>query len=49
MKTQAVSDAVARLYDTYPFPPEPFLDQAPPWGKAPVQKLWTVGQYQRQL
>jgi SAM-dependent methyltransferase len=30
MKTQAVSDAVARLYDTYPFPPEPFLDQAPP-------------------
>lgn len=29
-RTQAVSDAVARLYDTYPFPPEPFLDQAPP-------------------
>ena len=29
-KTHAVSDAVARLYDTYPFPPEPLLDQAPP-------------------
>lgn len=25
-----VSSAVARLYDTYPFPPEPFLDEAPP-------------------
>ncbi|MGB3136549.1 MAG: class I SAM-dependent methyltransferase [Nodosilinea sp.] len=29
-KTQAVSDAVARLYNTYPFPPEPILDQPPP-------------------
>ncbi len=29
-KTQAVSDAVASLYNTYPFPPEPFLDEAPP-------------------
>ncbi|WP_035986287.1 class I SAM-dependent methyltransferase [Leptolyngbya sp. KIOST-1] len=28
--TQTVSDAVARLYNTYPFPPEPILDQAPP-------------------
>lgn len=29
-KTQIVSDAVASLYNTYPFPPEPILDQAPP-------------------
>jgi SAM-dependent methyltransferase len=28
--TQKVSDAVARLYDTYPFPPEPILDEPPP-------------------
>ncbi|MDX2231191.1 MAG: class I SAM-dependent methyltransferase [Leptolyngbyaceae cyanobacterium bins.349] len=27
---QAVSAAVAKLYDTYPFPPEPLLDEAPP-------------------
>lgn len=27
---QSVSDAVARLYNTYPFPPEPILDQPPP-------------------
>jgi 2-polyprenyl-3-methyl-5-hydroxy-6-metoxy-1,4-benzoquinol methylase len=26
----SVSDAVARLYDTYPFPPEPMLDAPPP-------------------
>ena len=26
----AVSSAVAKLYDTYPFPPEPMLDEAPP-------------------
>ncbi len=26
----AVSSAVAQLYDTYPFPPEPLLDEAPP-------------------
>ncbi|NJM98307.1 MAG: class I SAM-dependent methyltransferase [Phormidesmis sp. RL_2_1] len=26
----AVSSAVAQLYDTYPFPPEPMLDEAPP-------------------
>ncbi|MGD1896102.1 MAG: class I SAM-dependent methyltransferase [Phormidesmis sp.] len=26
----AVSSAVASLYDTYPFPPEPLLDEAPP-------------------
>ncbi|MEM8545323.1 MAG: class I SAM-dependent methyltransferase [Cyanobacteria bacterium P01_H01_bin.119] len=25
-----INDAVARLYDTYPFPPEPLLDQPPP-------------------
>lgn len=25
-----ISQAVARLYDTYPFPPEPLLDKAPP-------------------
>jgi SAM-dependent methyltransferase len=25
-----VSAAVGRLYDTYPFPPEPFLDEPPP-------------------
>lgn len=29
-QTQAVSDAVASLYNTYPFPPEPLLDEAPP-------------------
>ncbi len=28
--TQTVSAAVARLYDTYPFPPEPLLDEPPP-------------------
>lgn len=27
---QTVSDAVARLYNTYPFPPEPILDEPPP-------------------
>lgn len=27
---QSVSDAVARLYNTYPFPPEPILDEPPP-------------------
>ncbi|MBD2167605.1 class I SAM-dependent methyltransferase [Calothrix membranacea FACHB-236] len=27
---QTVSTAVAKLYDTYPFPPEPLLDEAPP-------------------
>lgn len=28
--SQNVSAAVAKLYDTYPFPPEPFLDEPPP-------------------
>ncbi|WP_066380676.1 class I SAM-dependent methyltransferase [Anabaena sp. CA = ATCC 33047] len=28
--SQAVSSAVAKLYDTYPFPPEPILDEPPP-------------------
>jgi SAM-dependent methyltransferase len=28
--SQSVSAAVAKLYDTYPFPPEPLLDEAPP-------------------
>lgn len=27
---RAVSEAVAKLYDTYPFPPEPLLDEPPP-------------------
>jgi SAM-dependent methyltransferase len=27
---QAVSAAVAKLYDTYPFPPDPLLDEPPP-------------------
>ncbi|MEB3336194.1 MAG: class I SAM-dependent methyltransferase [Leptolyngbyaceae bacterium] len=27
---QAISAAVAKLYDTYPFPPEPLLDSPPP-------------------
>lgn len=27
---EKVSSAVAKLYDTYPFPPEPMLDEAPP-------------------
>lgn len=27
---QAVTTAVAQLYDTYPFPPDPILDEAPP-------------------
>lgn len=27
---QAISTAVAKLYDTYPFPPEPLLDHPPP-------------------
>jgi 2-polyprenyl-3-methyl-5-hydroxy-6-metoxy-1,4-benzoquinol methylase len=29
-QVQSVSDAVARLYNTYPFPPEPILDEPPP-------------------
>jgi SAM-dependent methyltransferase len=28
--SQQVSAAVAKLYDTYPFPPEPILDEPPP-------------------
>ncbi len=28
--SQNVSTAVAKLYDTYPFPPEPLLDEPPP-------------------
>ncbi|MGA7932389.1 MAG: class I SAM-dependent methyltransferase [Kovacikia sp.] len=28
--SQTVSAAVAKLYDTYPFPPEPLLDEPPP-------------------
>ncbi|HEY9643525.1 MAG TPA: class I SAM-dependent methyltransferase [Coleofasciculaceae cyanobacterium] len=28
--SQAISAAVAKLYDTYPFPPEPILDEPPP-------------------
>ena len=28
--TQQVSNAVANLYNTYPFPPEPLLDEPPP-------------------
>ncbi len=28
--TQKVSNAVANLYNTYPFPPEPLLDEPPP-------------------
>lgn len=27
---QAVTSAVAKLYDTYPFPPEPLIDEPPP-------------------
>jgi SAM-dependent methyltransferase len=27
---QSISAAVAKLYDTYPFPPEPILDEPPP-------------------
>ncbi len=30
METQDTSAAVQRLYDTYPFPPEPLLDEPPP-------------------
>jgi SAM-dependent methyltransferase len=29
-EAQRISDAVAKLYDTYPFPPEPLLDEPPP-------------------
>lgn len=28
--SDSISSAVARLYDTYPFPPEPLLDEPPP-------------------
>ncbi|MEM1370481.1 MAG: class I SAM-dependent methyltransferase [Cyanobacteria bacterium P01_H01_bin.15] len=28
--SQAISNAVAKLYNTYPFPPEPLLDEPPP-------------------
>ena len=28
--SQQISAAVAKLYDTYPFPPEPLLDEPPP-------------------
>ena len=27
---QTISNAVANLYNTYPFPPEPLLDEPPP-------------------
>jgi len=30
MSESEISAAVAKLYDTYPFPPEPLLDKAPP-------------------
>lgn len=30
MSDQTISAAVAKLYDTYPFPPEPLLDEPPP-------------------
>ncbi len=30
MSDPRVSEAVAKLYDTYPFPPEPILDEPPP-------------------
>ncbi|MEL6353064.1 MAG: class I SAM-dependent methyltransferase [Cyanobacteria bacterium J06627_28] len=30
VSSSEVSSAVAKLYDTYPFPPEPLLDEAPP-------------------
>lgn len=30
MSDQAISAAVAKLYNTYPFPPEPLLDEPPP-------------------
>ena len=30
LNTQNISAEVARLYDTYPFPPEPLLDEPPP-------------------
>jgi SAM-dependent methyltransferase len=30
MTDQAISAAVAKLYDTYPFPPDPLLDEPPP-------------------
>ena len=30
IETQTISAAVAKLYDTYPFPPEPLLDEPPP-------------------
>ncbi|MBW4658813.1 MAG: class I SAM-dependent methyltransferase [Drouetiella hepatica Uher 2000/2452] len=30
LNPQKISAAVARLYDTYPFPPEPLLDEPPP-------------------
>ncbi|PIG92675.1 class I SAM-dependent methyltransferase [Gloeocapsopsis sp. IPPAS B-1203] len=30
MEAQDISSAVQRLYDTYPFPPEPLLDSPPP-------------------
>lgn len=29
-KTRQISDRVAQLYNTYPFPPEPILDEPPP-------------------
>jgi SAM-dependent methyltransferase len=30
LDNQAVTAAVANLYDTYPFPPDPIIDEAPP-------------------
>jgi SAM-dependent methyltransferase len=30
MSDPKISEAVAKLYDTYPFPPEPILDEPPP-------------------
>ncbi len=30
LDTQSITAAVANLYDTYPFPPDPIIDEAPP-------------------
>lgn len=51
--SQAISAAVARLYDTYPFPPEPLLDEPPPgynwrWNWAAAYAFCTGQAPQRQ-
>ncbi len=51
--SQEISSAVRRLYDTYPFPPEPLLDEPPPgynWRWCwPAARAFCTGSYPQTL